>query len=98
MNLRKVICCLVAAAFMTVPLSGEQHKGNAYDSVFLNDGRVISGIILEDSPGNTPESYLNSYVKIQSGPNQIRVIYYRTIKVVRYGTKPAGAMQSIGER
>jgi hypothetical protein len=94
-NLRLFTFCLVLAAFMAVPSIGEQKKGDACDSVYLNDGRIITGIILEDIIGS-PDYYQNAYLKIQSGPNQIRVIYYTTIKTVKHGAKTGGVIPSTG--
>ena len=61
-NLRYFLRCMVLVAFMAVPSIGQQK-----DSVFMNDGQVITGTIIEDHPGYNPTSYL----KIQVAPNRL---------------------------
>ena len=80
-NLRRFATCVVLAAVMTVPSIGEQKKSDPCpnDSVYLFGGQIITGIIIEDHPGNSQGAQL----KIQTEQNQVRTVPYNRINLIR---------------
>ena len=82
MGIALIVACLALPTFSQT----NRDAGYPHDSVFLNDGQVVTGAIIEDHPGLNPKSML----KIQIAPNQVRIIHYSTITVIRRGSRPGG--------
>jgi len=68
-------CFAIIILLAVLSMAGQEPQ----DSVFLYTGRVITGIIIEDKPGYTPDSYL----KIQVAPNDVQLIHYKSIKLIK---------------
>ncbi len=82
MGVALIAACLALPSFSQTT----RDEGYSHDSVFLNDGQVVTGTIIEDHPGLSPKSML----KIQVAPNDVRLIHYSTIAVIRRGSRSGG--------